>query len=58
MFRWLPGKATKKFHVVVPLHNELRVGTLYPILAKVSKVTKVPRSELIESDNLPFFKEM
>ncbi|CVK33652.1 hypothetical protein MBBA_1903 [Methanoculleus bourgensis] len=39
----------EKFHVVVPLHNELRVGTLYSILDEVSKATGIPRNELIDA---------
>ncbi len=42
-------KDDKKFHVVVPLHNELRVGTLYSILDEVSKATEIPRNELIDA---------
>lgn len=42
-------KGDRKFHVVVPLHNELRVGTLYSILDEVSKATEIPRSELIDA---------
>ncbi|WP_394339946.1 type II toxin-antitoxin system HicA family toxin [Methanoculleus sp. UBA303] len=40
-------KGDKKFYVIVPLHNELRVGTLYSILDEVSKATGIPRNELI-----------
>lgn len=40
-------KGDKTYHVVVPLHNELRVGTLYSILDEVSKATEIPRKELI-----------
>ncbi|MCK9319408.1 MULTISPECIES: type II toxin-antitoxin system HicA family toxin [unclassified Methanoculleus] len=42
-------KDDRNFHVVVPLHNELRVGTLYSILDEVSKATGIPRNELIEA---------
>ncbi len=42
-------KGDKKFHVVVPPHNELRVGTLYSILDEVSKATEMPRYELIDA---------
>jgi hypothetical protein len=42
-------KGDKEFHVVVPLHNELRVGTLYSILDEVSKATEIPRNELIDA---------
>ncbi|WP_332449509.1 type II toxin-antitoxin system HicA family toxin [Methanoculleus sp.] len=42
-------KGDRNFHVVVPLHNELRVGTLYSILDEVSKATGIPRNELIEA---------
>jgi len=42
-------KGDKKFHVVVFLHNELKVGTLYSILDEVSKATEIPRNELIDA---------
>ena len=42
-------KGDKKFHVVIPLHSELRVGTLYSILDEVSKATKIPRNALIDA---------
>lgn len=42
-------KSDKTFYVVIPLHNELRVGTLYSILDEVSKVTEIPRNELIDA---------
>ncbi len=42
-------KGDEKFHVVIPLHNELRVGTLYSILDEVSKATEIPRNELIDA---------
>lgn len=42
-------KGDKTFYAVVPLHNELRIGTLYSILDEVSKVTEIPRNELIDA---------
>ncbi|MCT8337900.1 type II toxin-antitoxin system HicA family toxin [Methanoculleus sp. Afa-1] len=47
--RMVAQKGDKEFHVVVPLHNELRVGTLYSILDEVSKATEIPRNELIDA---------
>lgn len=47
--RMVIQKDDKKFHVVVLLHNELRVGTLYSILDEVSKATEIPRNELIDA---------
>ena len=47
--RMVIQKGDKKFHVVVLLHNELRVGTLYSILDEVSKETEIPRNELIDA---------
>ena len=42
-------KGDKTFYAVVPLHNGLRVGTLYSILDEVSKATEIPRNELIDA---------
>jgi len=42
-------KGDNTFYVVVPLHNELKVGTFYSILDEVSKATEIPRNELIEA---------
>ncbi|WP_281767741.1 type II toxin-antitoxin system HicA family toxin [Methanoculleus bourgensis] len=47
--RMVTQNGDEKFHVVVPLHNELRVGTLYSILDEVSKATGIPRNELIDA---------
>ena len=47
--RMVIQKGDKTFYVVVPLHNGLRVGTLYSILDEVSKATEIPRNELIDA---------
>jgi len=47
--RMVAQKGDRNFHVVVFLHNELKVGTLYSILDEVSKATEIPRNELIDA---------
>ncbi len=47
--RMVIQKGDKTFYAVVPLHNELRIGTLYSILDEVSKATEIPRNELIDA---------
>lgn len=44
----LSTKENGKHHVTIPMHDNLRVGTLAQILADVAKHFQLDRSELIQ----------